>query len=244
MKKRAVSGISLGTFVCCLLLSQTVEATDLSITAGPSVSNITGSSATIRWSLTSVATGQVQYGTTSSYGKVSIPELSYKYSTHIQTISGLASGTTYHFRVVSTNTNGVKVVSPDSTFTTASATSGTSGSGLSITAGPTATNVTGTSATIRWSLTSVATGQVQYGTTASYGKVSIPELSYKYSTHIQTISGLASGTTYHFRVISKTASGDQVLSPDSIFNTASLTSGSSGSTPSSSGSTPSDINCP
>jgi Purple acid Phosphatase, N-terminal domain len=111
---------------------------------------------------------------------------------------------------------------------------------FSITAGPTATNVTGTSATIRWSLTSVATGQVQYGPTASYGKVTTPELSYKYSTHIQTISGLASGTTYHFRVISKTASGVQVLSPDSTFTTASLTSGSSGSTPSDTGSTPSN----
>src|SRR6185437_5393733 len=71
-----------------------------------------------------------------------------------------------------------------------------------------------------------------------------PELSYKYSTHIQTISGLAPGTTYHFRVISKSASGSQVLSPDSAFTTVSLTSGSSGGTSSSSGSTSSDMICP
>src|SRR5262245_42640579 len=99
--------VSLGLLFSGISLAQTA----FSITAGPTATNVTGASATIRWSLTSVATGQVQYGPTALYGKVTTPELSYKYSTHIQPISGLAPGTTYHFRVVSSSANGVKVVS-------------------------------------------------------------------------------------------------------------------------------------
>src|SRR6185503_5457101 len=139
MKAKAVLETCLGLFLSALLLSQTAAATDFGITAGPTASSITASAATIRWSLTSAATGQVQYGTTTAYGKVSIPELNYRFSTHSQTISNLAPGTTYHYRVVSTNASGV-VVSPDATFTTASLSSG-----LSITRGPTVSDITASS---------------------------------------------------------------------------------------------------
>ena len=57
MKAKAVLGTCLGLFLSALLLSQTAAATDFGITAGPTVSSITASSATIRWSLTSAATG-------------------------------------------------------------------------------------------------------------------------------------------------------------------------------------------
>jgi hypothetical protein len=221
MKAKAVLATWLGLFLSALLLSQTTAASDFGIAAGPTASSITASSATIRWSLTGAATGQVQYGTTTAYGKVSIPELSYRFSTHIQTISGLAPGTTYHYRVISTNASGV-VVSPDATFTTASLSSA-----LSITAGPTVSDIWASSATIKWSLNNFATGQVQYGTTTAYGNVSIPESSYRFSTHIQTISGLAEGTTYHYRVVSADANGVQAISPDATFTTATVSTGSS-----------------
>ena len=61
MKAKTVLGTCLGLFLSALLLSQTAAATDFGITAGPTVSSITASSATIGWSLTSAATGQVQY---------------------------------------------------------------------------------------------------------------------------------------------------------------------------------------
>ena len=222
MKAKAILGTCLGLFLSALLLSQTAAATDFGITAGPTVSSITASAATIGWSLTSAATGQVQYGTTTAYGKVSVPELSYRFSTHSQTISNLAPGTTYHYRVVSTNASGV-VVSPDATFTTASLSSG-----LSITTGPTVSDITASSATVKWSLDGFATGQVQYGTTTAYGNSSIREESYRFSSHSQTISGLTAGTTYHYRVVSSNANGIEVVSPDAIFNTASETSGETG----------------
>ena len=40
----------------------------------------------IKWSLTMQATGQVEYGESTSYGKFTIKETSFKYDTHIQQI--------------------------------------------------------------------------------------------------------------------------------------------------------------
>jgi hypothetical protein len=80
---------------------------------------LTTSAATIRWTVSEVATGQVEYGTTTAYGTKSAPELSYSYSTHVQSLTGLRPATTYHFRVVSATKSGAQLVSSDETFTTA-----------------------------------------------------------------------------------------------------------------------------
>lgn len=93
------------------------------ITAGPSVSNITNTGAEITWTLSEPATGQIEYGTTSSYGSLSSHEISFNYSTHIQTLSNLTAGTLYHYRVRSSNQAGTQIVSPDKTFTTTSSNS-------------------------------------------------------------------------------------------------------------------------
>jgi hypothetical protein len=64
------------------------------------------------------ATGQVEYGPTTTYGTRSTLEPSFAYTTHIQILRGLSPGTLYHFRVRSTNQAGVETVSGDYTFTT------------------------------------------------------------------------------------------------------------------------------
>jgi hypothetical protein len=83
----------------------------------------------------------------------------------------------------------------------------------------TATNVAGTSATITWTVSTAATGQVEYGLTTAYGTLSTPELTYIWSTHIQALSGLTPGTTYHYRVKSSTLSGANLVSGDYTFTT-------------------------
>src|SRR5262245_63649601 len=85
--------------------------------------------------------------------------------------------------------------------------------------GPTALNIYTPSLHDALPISNVGTGQVQYGLTTSYGKLTTPESSFTYSSHIQPISGLASGTTYHYRVVSKNSSGGQVTSGDSTFTT-------------------------
>ncbi len=99
-----------------------------SITSGPISQSVTANSVEITWTLSENGTGQVEYGTTTSYGTLSTPENSFTYSTHIQTLSGLTAGTTYHYRVKSTNQAGAQVVSGDNAFTT-SASGGTGAAG-------------------------------------------------------------------------------------------------------------------
>ena len=83
-----------------------------------------------------------------------------------------------------------------------------------------ASDVTSTGVTIRWTVSEVATGQVDFGTTTAYGSKSVAETSLAYSTHVQTIAGLTAGTTYHYRVRSTTASGVALASGDRAFTTA------------------------
>ena len=85
--------------------------------------------------------------------------------------------------------------------------------------GVTTTTVTDTTATITWNLSEYATGQVEYGTTTSYGSKSAKETSFNWNYHLQTISNLTPGTTYHYRVISADASGNEAVSADHTFKT-------------------------
>jgi len=86
------------------------------------VSNVSQTGATISWSLTEPATGQVQYGTSTTYAFRSKLEASYLYSAHVQTLGGLSAGTRYYIRVVSTDRAGNVGWSAGSSFWTLGAT--------------------------------------------------------------------------------------------------------------------------
>ncbi len=74
--------------------------------------------ATITWNTYVVASTQVVYGTTTSYGQQT--ELADTHGTlsHSATLTGLLPATKYHFSVVSVDMNGNRGRSPDLTFTT------------------------------------------------------------------------------------------------------------------------------
>lgn len=104
--------------------SSTVSITVSNVVADttpPTISSVSGSSitttgATISWSTNEAATGIVDYGTTTSYGQtVSNTNLS---TGHSATLSGLTSGTTYHYRVKSADSAGNIASSVDYTFST------------------------------------------------------------------------------------------------------------------------------
>lgn len=161
--------------------------------------NITANTAAIGWITNTAANSQVEYGTTTAYGTTTTldPTL---VTTHVVSLSGLKTATTYHFRVHSGS-----VVSGDFTFTTTSLTIS------SVSAG----SITVNSATVVWATNSPANSQVDYGTTTAYGSSTTLD-STLVSTHSASISGLAPSTTYHFRVKSGTTT-----SGDFVFTTAS-----------------------
>ena len=168
--------------------------------------SITANSAAISWTTNEAATSQVQYGTSTSYGSTTTLD-SNLVTSHAQTLSGLTAGTLYHYRVVSTNANGT-TYSPDYTFTTLAppAISAVAASGI-----------TSSGATITWTTNQASTSQVQYGTTTSYGSTTTLDTSLV-TSHSQTLSGLAAGTLYHYRVISTNANGTSTSS-DYTFTT-------------------------
>lgn len=82
------------------------------------VLDITATSARITWTVDRPATGQIAYGETPDYGRLSDPESSFDYTTHVQRLSDLDPGTTYHFSITSVDESGRSVQSSDRTFTT------------------------------------------------------------------------------------------------------------------------------
>lgn len=83
----------------------------------------------------------------------------------------------------------------------------------------TATNITGSSATITWTTNEPATSQVEYGLTTGYGSMTTID-SALVTAHSVTITGIAPSTTYNWRVRSKDVAGNEAISANSTFNTA------------------------
>jgi glucose/arabinose dehydrogenase/mono/diheme cytochrome c family protein len=78
--------------------------------------------------------------------------------------------------------------------------------------------VNATSATITWETDEPATSQVEYGLTTDYGNLT-PRSTVAVTNHAVTLSRLASGAVYHFRVRSFDLAGNQAVSGDYIFVT-------------------------
>ena len=178
------------------------------------VSGVSASGATIAWDLNENATGQVEYGPTNTYGSTSTGHLTVDQNSHSEALTGLTASTVYHYRVISTNGSGITSMSADMVFTT----------DAPVATGPTISNIaansiTKTSAIISWSLSENATGQVNYGLTTDYGLSSTAETSTNYAAHSQFISGLVSGSVYHYRVRSTNAALNETISDDQTFTT-------------------------
>lgn len=85
--------------------------------ASVSSHDITGSSAIITWITDTEADSQVEYGTTTSYGSLSVTD-PMLVSNHSVSITGLLPNTTYHYRVISKDVDENTIISSDYTFTT------------------------------------------------------------------------------------------------------------------------------
>ncbi len=84
-----------------------------------------------------------------------------------------------------------------------------------------------TSATITWSTDELASTQVEYGPTAALGTLTIladdpaSGTSAGVLSHSLELTGLTSGTTYHYKVMSKDVAGNEAVSEDETFTAGS-----------------------
>jgi len=101
-----------------------------------------------------------------------------------------------------------------------------------------ASSITSNSATVTWTTNEASDSQVEYGLTTSYGSQTALNTA-MVTSHSQSLSGLSSSTTYHYRVKSRDAAGNLATSGDYTFTTTSqdtvsptvsITSPTSGST--------------
>ena len=152
------------------------------------------------------ATYYFEYGTSTSYGAKS-PAAGIAAGTSTKSVSanvtGLVAGAIYHARLVAANASGT-TLGADVTFTT-------SGKPVVHTNGPSA--VTGTSATLSGTVDRnghPTTWYFEFGTTTGYGtKTATQNASSSAGAHTVSvpISGLASGITYHARLVATSSAG-------------------------------------
>lgn len=181
--------------------------------SGVTVSNITGTGATISWTTSEAANTQIEYGTTTSYGS-STPLAGAMTTSHSQTLSGLTEKTTYCYRVNSADAAGNAGHATGSFATTT-----TADSTPPVISGVTTSTITGTTATVTWTTNEPADSQVDFGTRSNYDK-STSATSTFVTSHSQMITGLTANTRYHYRAKSKDAAGNLGASTDLTFRTA------------------------
>jgi hypothetical protein len=164
-------------------------------------------------------TYQFEYGTSIAYGSSApvLPAFAGADTNDVPVaagLEGLTPDTTYHYRLVATaaNEGGSTVAEcPDQTFTTPAAPPviKITSTGPPWVATNPATQITSTSATLTGSVTPVGTPTTyhfEYGTSTSYGSSApAPNASAGSGTSEQQetldLSGLAPGTTYHYRLV-------------------------------------------
>ncbi|MGX7678021.1 DUF4082 domain-containing protein [Jatrophihabitans sp. DSM 45814] len=168
-------------------------------------------SATISWTTDEAATTQVDYGT-SPTALTSNATIAGFATSHSVNLTGLASATTYYYRVTSADTSGNSTTAPAATDPAASFT--IADTTAPVIATVTAAQASATSATIAWTTNEASTSRVDYGTSATSLNLNTTVAGLA-TTHSVTLSGLAVNTRYYYRVTSADASGNSATSPAS-----------------------------
>jgi phosphodiesterase/alkaline phosphatase D-like protein len=183
------------------------------VISGVAAGNMSFSGGTVSWTTDEASDSQVEYGQTSSYGSSTTLDGALVLA-HSVTLSGLTASTLYHYRVTSRDAAGNLATSDDFTFTTGAPPDTTP----PVISGVAVGSVSPSGAGVSWTTDEASDSQVEYGLTASYGSTTTLETS-RVVTHSVTLSGLSSGTTYHYRVKSRDAAGNLATSGDFNFTT-------------------------
>ncbi len=179
-----------------------------------SASSSVASSADITWTTDEAADSAVAYGTTTAYSATSTnASLT---TSHSISLSSLNGGVTYHYRVVSADTDGNTTYSPDYTFVAGDATPPVISS-IDVPSRGT------TEATIVWLTDEDADSQVHYGTTSGSLDQSTALDTTLTLVHAVSLSGLTENTTYYYTVTSKDEQSNSATSAEQSFSTISQT---------------------
>ncbi|MFQ5707775.1 MAG: PKD domain-containing protein [bacterium] len=177
------------------------------------VTGVTDSSATFSWRTDELSDSQVEFGPDTTYGTTSALDSQLVIS-HRQTVTGLLAAKTYHFRVISRDSEGNAGISADHQFVTQAA---SDSNRLKITDVSVA-HLSQVSVLIEWVTNGVSTSRVEYGFDTTYGFTTENDTN-RVVHHGIVLSGLQSDTTYHFRAISGDGQSTSAVGQDSTFKT-------------------------
>jgi glucose/arabinose dehydrogenase len=166
--------------------------------SGVNSSNLSNSAATISWTTNEPATSQVEYGTTTSYGTLTVLDAALA-AAHSVVISGLTSQTPYNYRVRSRDAAGNEGLGSNGTFTTLS---GPDTTAPSIPTGLAAVVISPSQINLSWNAATDSVGVTGYLVYRDANQVATPS-----TTSFQNM-GLTAGTTYTYTVAARDAAGN------------------------------------
>jgi phosphodiesterase/alkaline phosphatase D-like protein len=196
---------------------------------GP-VSAVGSTSATVTGTVNpngQATTWYFEYGTSTSYGSKTSTMNAGSGTSNVDasaTLSGLAPGTTYHYRLVATSSAGTSR-GADGIFTTSSSPAAVTGS---------ATDVRATSATLNGTVDPngrSTTWSFEYGTSTSYGSKTPGKSAGAGTSPVSVaaaVSGLTPGRLYHYRLVATSDAGTS-RGADHTFSTSSAPTAVTGS---------------
>jgi peptidoglycan hydrolase-like protein with peptidoglycan-binding domain len=195
---------------------QSVPQVSTVLISGIETALVSTSTVTIAWNTDLPSDSQIEYGNSQNFGTLTTLDSTLTTS-HSVTIISLTPNTNYVFRVKSKTLGAsVATVSTNEEFTTLNHSIPVVAPAniISVSSG----SITSTGTTITWTTDKAAASEVEYGTNTSYGSLSNENLTLT-TSHSVSLTDLAPGTTYHFRVESTDEVGNETFSEDYTFTT-------------------------
>jgi peroxiredoxin len=174
------------------------------------IKSITNYGAVITWKTDEPCTGRVSYKTevgerNNSNGAVTPSRY------HQVDLSGLESGKTYYITITCRDAAGNES-KQDRTFQTLLSAADTTAPQL---VGQPSASADDSSVTISWKTDEVAKSQIKYGLGSGYEFPSAFTNDFR-SDHSIYLSGLSPNTTYYYQLVSRDASGNEMISPEGL----------------------------
>lgn len=162
-------------------------------------------STVLNWQTSVPTKTRIDYGTTAAYGLTQTDDTATLSSDHVFKLTGLSSGTTYHYRIVATTSFGSSVMSDDYTVSTQARPVVSNVRFSPIEDAPT------TGVVVSWDTNVPTSSTVRYTGAGTAQEVSTSELT---TTHTTTLSSMASSTNYTFSIEGRDQYGNLVAAED------------------------------
>lgn len=212
--------------------SNTADTRDTRIVSGPRIENVTGNSATIKWTTNVQSSSTVRYGTKRN-NLDKIARGGWGGPEHSVEIKGLEQGTNYFFQVISTDGfgSGTGALARISRFKTAGEQNAAAPDvpNLRIVNGPRVQSNNDTTAVVTWTTNVQSSSIVKYGTDQN-NLDKMARAAWGGSDHSVTITGLQPGTSYYYEVVSGEGAGigGSTVAKGQAFQTGSFDSQNAG----------------